>query len=127
MSDNPGSDSTFNNNLTPLPDGHFCVQERRIRDIERDNREMRERLGQGDVCIATLRSSVDSLKASVDRLDCSVNELSKPNAVMQKVVDAVIQWAVPAIILIIVWALVKSGAINVQPDVHPIKTERSSP
>jgi hypothetical protein len=114
-------------NYTPVPDGHVCLQERRLRDIEREARETRSRLGQGDVCLATLRSSVDSLKASVDRLDASVNELSKPSAVMQKIIDAAIQWAVPAGIVIIVWALVKSGAVTIQPDTHQPKSERSSP
>jgi len=127
MSEN-GTDSDFPaSNYTPLPDGHVCVQERRIRDIERDARETRGRLGQGDVCLATLRSSVDALKLSVDRLDDSVKELSKPSAVMQKAIDAAIQWAVPAGIVIIVWALVKSGAVNIQSDSHPVKTERASP
>jgi hypothetical protein len=112
---------------TKTASAHACINDRRIRDIEREIKEARSRLGDGDVCLATLRLSVNTLKESVDRLNESVNELSKPSPIMQKIVDSFIQWAVPVGVMLIIWALVKSGAIEIKPDQPSVKTERVTP
>lgn len=121
----PDNDSDFPTQpYTKTASAHACINDRRIRDIEREIKEARSRLGDGDVCLATLRLSVNTLKESVDRLNESVNELSKPSPITQKIIDSFIQWAVPVGVILIVWALVKSGAVDIKQDSHQDRTER---
>lgn len=92
---------------------HDCSQRGAIRDLQRRVEKHDERLGEGAVTMATLSASVLALKESVDKLTALVSESQKQSPIVGKIIDAAITWAVPAGIIVIVWALVSSGVVSV--------------
>ena len=81
--------------------------ERRIDDHSAKIEKHNDRLHQGDIVIDRLTTAVDRLTTTVE---VAINA-SKPNW-GQKVVEALIFWAVPVLGTAALWAIAKSGAVN---------------
>lgn len=101
--------------------GEACVQDRPIRDIQRDIRGIQARLNEGDTCMTRLECTLENLTTAVQETMTTTKELTvalrdmagKPPAIGQKILDAFITWAVPAVIFMIFWVALNSGVINV--------------
>jgi hypothetical protein len=94
--------------------GHDCPQERRIRDLERDVREHRGKLGEGSRVMDRLTMSVETLTKSVDLLNARVEAMAKPSPVWEQIRGAIISAVVPLAIVAVVWLVVQSGAVVVK-------------
>jgi len=109
------------------PHGIDCAQDRRIRELEREVRTIRERLTEGAVTMTKLRGSVVSLKESVDALTKLVGDLAKPNPVIGKIIDAAINCIVPAVIIgilcLVVWLAVGTGVVSARFAEPPAKSK----
>jgi Mg2+ and Co2+ transporter CorA len=93
---------------------HKCTNERRLRALERKVDEHGDRLIEGTRIMDRLTLTVESLTKSVDILSSKIVEQSKPNPLMQKIIEAAVSSLVPVVIIMIVWAAVSSGAIPVK-------------
>jgi hypothetical protein len=95
-------------------EAHRCTNERRLRALERKVDEHGDRLIEGTRIMDRLTLTVESLTKSVDILSSKIVEQSKPNPLMQKIIEAAVSSLVPVVIIMIVWAAVSSGAIPVR-------------
>lgn len=107
---------------------HPCMNERRIRTLERKDEEKERRLLEGALLMQALQSSTDAQSESLDRLHTKVDKIAamppiapivvhapaapEPTA-MQKAGDAAIHWLVPIVLGALAWAIASSGMIRV--------------
>jgi len=107
-----------------------CIQDRTIRDILRELRDVRDRLNEGDKCLVRLQASVDTLTKAADELTSLVKEFrlsSSSSPLLSKALESMVQWAVPAIMFLLVFAAVKSGIVKIDQDTDPPKVIKVSP
>ncbi len=99
---------------------HACDQEHRLVALERARddhsgrlRDAEKSLGDGRVEFAELRKDLQAATRAIEALTERVGKAmeEKKNAVWEKVLDAVIHWGVPAIIVALLWVFAKSGQI----------------
>jgi hypothetical protein len=95
--------------------------------MNRELREIRERLNAGDTCMTRLECTLENLTSAVKETMLTTKELTKAlqemsgktSPVWQKVTDSLITWAVPVAAVVILWALVQSGVVAALPKVGP--------
>lgn len=99
---------------TPTPqdiESHDCVSDRRITHLELEQRNMNARLHDGDLVMQRLDISLKTLNDTVARLAVVVEAFKTPNSFGQQVLSSAINFGVPALIMGVLWVLIKSGAI----------------
>ncbi|CAB5079685.1 hypothetical protein UFOVP141_5 [uncultured Caudovirales phage] len=101
------------------PHGTDCVQERRLRVLERKVEAHDGRLGEGTRTMDRLTMSVEALTKSVDALNAKMLETQKPSPWVTKTIDAAITMIVPAAILMVIWLAVQSGVVPVKAPAIP--------
>jgi hypothetical protein len=100
---------------TPPQGSHDCYNERRLRVIEKELQEHRERLGDGSQVMVKLSVNVDQLTEAVRELKKQMELVKQPNPLIAKIIDAFIAAIVPVLLLALVWVMVQSGAVPVKP------------
>lgn len=104
------------------PSGEFCAPTcamvDRVHALERGARETDKRLHEGDLGFLDMRKDVQALTKAVNDAVEQIKANSSVNWA-HEVLRALINWGVPVGVLVLVWALVGSGAVNLAAKGHP--------
>lgn len=102
-------------------EGTACVQDRAIRDMQKEVKSINARLAEGDAFMVRLDCTMDNLTQTTKENMATMKELivqlqsaiSKSPSIGQKILDAFITWSVPGVIFMIFWVAVNSGVVNI--------------
>ncbi len=103
-----------------MPD-HHCDQAHRLLTIEAEQSKQNTRLDNAETALHSGRVEFAEIKKDLAAIQLALAELkvqiaAKPGDWQQKIVDALIFWAVPLVCGGVLWSIVKSGQV---PGVHP--------
>lgn len=105
---------------TPTPSAHKCDQEHRIGALETRAEDHHGRIRDAETALHNGRVEFAEIKKDLAAIQLALAELkvqiaARPSDWQQKVVDALIFWAVPLVCGGVLWSIVKSGQV---PGVH---------
>jgi len=94
-----------------------CAMVDRVHALERTARETDKRLHEGDLGFLDMRKDVQALTKAVND---AVEQIKANSGInwAHEILRSIISWGVPVGILVLVWALVGSGAVNIA-KAHP--------
>ncbi len=100
---------------------HKCDQEHRLTACENRSDDHSDRIRDAELALQNGRVEFAEIKKDLAAIQLALAELkvqlaAKPSDWQQKIVDALIFWAVPLVAGGILWSIVKSGQV---PGVHP--------